>query len=56
MVDILSAELAKYVEELREVAEAPSPTLSDGTDASGDSRQPQSVRATLEEIVLALPQ
>jgi len=51
MVDILSAELAKYVEELREVAEAPSPSLSDSTNASGDS-----VRATLEEIVLVLPQ
>jgi len=46
MVDILSAELGKYVEELREIAEAP----------SRDSHQPQSVRATLEEIVRALPQ
>jgi len=41
MVAILSTELAKYVNELRAAAEAPSesPTLSDSTDASGDSHE-----------------
>ena len=53
MVDMLSTELAKYVEELRESAEALSPCLSEGTD--GNSRRPQGVRVTLDEIVRALP-
>ena len=51
MGDMLGRELARYVDELWEIATARLPSQSDG---SGDS-QPHSV-LTLDEVVNALPQ